>query len=183
MSWACGFCGREFDSKRAVSVHKTATHDSDKQYTDADTLERLYREEGKSMREVAEELDTDHDRVAYWLDVHDIDSRTALNDLGYAPYKSNRQGYPLWKTHVEGTRHRVKVHRLLAVAEYGFDAVADCDVHHKNGVRWDNRPSNVKPMSPSEHRREHGLQRRDEQRELMAELREKGKLDGGDASV
>lgn len=43
------------------------------------------------------------------------------------------------------------IHRLVAVAEYGFDEVDGNHVHHKNGVRFDNRPSNLEVLSNSEH--------------------------------
>lgn len=35
----------------------------------------------------------------------------------------------------------VRIHRLVAVAEYGIDYVndwSDYHVHHKNGIKWDN---------------------------------------------
>ena len=47
----------------------------------------------------------------------------------------------------------VPLHRLTAVAEYGIEAVADSVVHHKNGVRFDNRPENLELMSNAEHSR------------------------------
>jgi len=43
------------------------------------------------------------------------------------------------------------IHRLIAVAEYGFDAVVGAEIHHKSGVGWDNRPSNIEPIEPGDH--------------------------------
>jgi len=43
------------------------------------------------------------------------------------------------------------VHRLAAVAWFGFDAVKNKHVHHKNGIPWDNRECNLEPISPEEH--------------------------------
>lgn len=37
----------------------------------------------------------------------------------------------------------VPVHKLVAVAEYGIDAVKENDVHHLNTISWDNRPENI----------------------------------------
>jgi len=47
----------------------------------------------------------------------------------------------------------VPIHRLVAVAEYGVDEVKEKHIHHKNGVKWDNRPENLEPLSNSEHQR------------------------------
>jgi len=70
-------------------------------------------------------------------------------------YYVDHRGYPHWEF-IEDSEYRcVRVHRLLAVAEYGFDAVADMDVHHKNGIPWDNRPVNIEPMDHGEHTKLH----------------------------
>jgi len=37
------------------------------------------------------------------------------------------------------------------VAEYGTEAVAGRDVHHINGIGWDNRPENIVPIPPELH--------------------------------
>jgi len=175
----CGVCEREFDTKRGLNIHQSAVHQTDdKPYTDEEKLRELYHGEGLSMREVAKELGTDHDRIAYWMGVHGIERRDVCMHQDHASYKTN-YGYPVWKVHVDGTHHRVPVHRLLAVSEYGTDAVAGNDVHHENGIRWDNRPDNIEPLDPAEHRRKHGLENADEQRELMNNLREQGKLNNG----
>lgn len=47
------------------------------------------------------------------------------------------------------------IHRLIAIAEYGIEAVKENDVHHINGVKWDNRPSNIEVISPQEHGKIH----------------------------
>ncbi len=35
------------------------------------------------------------------------------------------------------------IHRLIAVAEYGIEAVENNEVYHLNTISWDNRPSNI----------------------------------------
>ena len=64
------------------------------------------------------------------------------------PFRTGQDGYERWKT----TQRTVFVHRLVAVAEWGFAAVADCVVHH-NSVPWDNRPSQLQLFDSH---REHG---------------------------
>ena len=47
--------------------------------------------------------------------------------------------------------HRVYVHRLVAVAEYGTHVLSgDVDVHHK-GLNWINNPENLEVIGSTEH--------------------------------
>jgi len=55
-------------------------------------------------------------------------------------------------------------HRLLAVVEWypstmPLEAILrdldGKDVHHRNGIKWDNRPSNLEPIDHSEHAKLH----------------------------
>lgn len=48
------------------------------------------------------------------------------------------------------------IHRLVAVAEYGFDAVtADDDVHHEISVPWYNSSENLRVENWYDHRTAH----------------------------
>lgn len=50
-----------------------------------------------------------------------------------APFYQHPDGYEMWKSD-----HRiVLVHGLAAVAEYGFETVADGIVHHRTTIPWD----------------------------------------------
>lgn len=65
----------------------------------------------------------------------------------------------LWAT-LKGTTTRgnndtVRVHRLLAVSEYGLSELKGKEVHHKNGIKWDNRPENLEIMTKEEHASHH----------------------------
>jgi len=182
MTAACDICGREFDSQQGLSLHQTATHDADKEYTDPERLRELYHDRGMSLEQVGDQLDTTRDRIKYWMDQYGIETRRAYDQQKFASLRVDEEGYVLWREYHDGDYNRVLVHRLTAIAEHGFDAVCGNDVHHKNGVRWDNRPSNLEVLDPSEHRRLHGEERADEQRELMKNLRSEGKLTRGDAA-
>jgi hypothetical protein len=37
----------------------------------------------------------------------------------------------------------VPVHKLVAIAEHGIEAVEKYDIHHLNTTPWDNRPENL----------------------------------------
>lgn len=148
---------------------------------DPELLHELYVDRGLSLRGVADEIGCHATSVARALRRHDIGVKTAYRNYNHAPFVTDHQGYERWKTYVDGTYHRVAVHKLVAVAEYGFDAVCGEEIHHKNEIRWDNRPDNIEVMSPADHRRLHAIEDRDDRREFLEDLRERGRLgDGGD---
>lgn len=62
------------------------------------------------------------------------------------------------------------VHRLMMVAEEGFDALEDKVVHHKNHIPWDNRTENLELMSRAEHSSHHSEYWYDDE-DLIADLR------------
>ena len=150
----------------------------DERLNDPAELERLYWEEGMSLRAIAEELGCEtHYKVNYRFKKFNIPTRTAYDQQNYASLRKDKDGYPFWREYYDGEYNRVLVHRLLAVAEYGFESVIGNDVHHKNGHRFDNRPDNIELLDPSDHRRMHGEEKADQQRELMYSLIEDGTID------
>jgi hypothetical protein len=78
---------------------------------------------------------------------------TSTKPPNFGISQSGNRYYEDWRVKVDGVPKRVYNHRLLAVALWGFDAVADKEIHHKNGIPWDNRPSNLSLVSSSEHQR------------------------------
>lgn len=68
--------------------------------------------------------------------------------------RTNGEGYEeIDGTDAEGTIYH---HRLLAVAEYGIEALTtDDDVHHKTSVGWYNTRENVRIENWYEHRTSH----------------------------
>ena len=134
--------------------------DDGKQYRDADALRKLYHEERKSLREIADELDCHATTVNYWMKKHGIQRRTELQDR-VPKLETNHNGYEVCRTLTEDKYARVRIHRLLAVAKYGFDTVADNDVHHENGIPWDNRPDNISVLPHEEHVRLHSTKHKD----------------------
>lgn len=58
-----------------------------------------------------------------------------------------------WKCYSlhDGLAEFAYLHRLLAVAEYGYEEVADKVVHHESGCGLDNRPDAITLMDKGEH--------------------------------
>lgn len=48
-------------------------------------------------------------------------------------------------------RKAVRIHRLVAVAEWGYDALTGAEVHHADGHKIHNTRYNLKPMDPYLH--------------------------------
>ena len=118
-------------------------------------LLRSLAERGSTLREMAAACECDASTVLHYLRHYGITTGNERADgpsRSPVPFRTGQDGYERWKT----TQRTVFVHRLVAVAEWGFAAVADCVVHH-NSVPWDNRPSQLQLFdSHREHRRFHG---------------------------
>lgn len=128
----------------------------DRQYRDEDTLRRLYWDERLSQAEVADELGCSERTVVKWMQEHNIETRTGRRRLPWATYVTNENGYERWQNRSPPDKGAsALVHRLLAVAEYGFEAVRGNHVHHINGIPWDNRIENLEILSPSDHMGRH----------------------------
>jgi len=139
-------------------------------YHNADWLREMYWENGMTTGDIADECDVARSTIVRAMDRNDVETRD-MSDYDPAEYTKAahraRQKLPRLDTNSNGyerIRHRdheIKHHRLAAAAWFGLDAVVNNHVHHKNGVKWDNRESNLSPIDPSEHHRKHGDERRD----------------------
>ena len=123
-------------------------------YRDANVLQRCYHQHDLSLRAIADRLGCSATTVHEWMERHDIERRAPAEHKRLEPaHFRTHQGYERWYTTVDGTTRSVLVHRLLAVAEVGFDAVRGNHVHHENGIPWDNRPDNITLLSREHHAR------------------------------
>jgi hypothetical protein len=132
---------------------------------DPEKLRQLYWGEGLSLGDIADRGRCCKKTVHNRFEEYNIETRTSTVDKP-APFKHTATetaggAYEIWRTYVDGTHHCVRVHRLVAVAEHGFDVVADSVVHHKNSIPWDNRPSNLDVMTHEEHAANHAQERLD----------------------
>jgi hypothetical protein len=128
-------------------------------YRDRELMETLYVEEELSQNEISAILDCSSGSVANWLERHGIESRS-LSDAISLSYEEPYD-IPFWTHNTKGHVFAksgddlLTVHRLQAVAYWGFDDVADKHVHHKNGIPWDNRKENFLLVTNEEHQRIH----------------------------
>ena len=114
------------------SVQTTLTGESIRQYTDEHLLRELYDDCGFSLQTIATVLKWDHTTVHYYLQQFGMSVVTIENG-------TRTDGYECWINN----HWAILVHRLLAVAEWGFKAVNNSVVHHHNAIPWDNRSSNI----------------------------------------
>jgi len=113
----------------------------------------LYHRELMSTTEIGSAVGCSAKTVWKWLTRHDIETRDRGDPQPYVSHAYTHEGYEAWKPHNPNTT--VLVHRLLAVAEHGFDAVCNQDVHHVNKMPGDNRPANIQLLTSAEHARLH----------------------------
>ena len=60
-----------------------------------------------------------------------------------------------WNHHLRQAHGYAYAHQIVAEKKLGRRLKSNETVHHKNGVRDDNRPSNIEVMTKTEHAREH----------------------------
>ena len=138
------------------------------EYKNPEDLRRLYCRKGMSLPQIARKFDVDPTTILYHMKKHGIERRDRPQEKPLS-VRTSSNGYSAIRHIVNGEEHEVKIHRLIAVAEYGFDAVIDHDVHHKSGVPWDNRRDNLELITRSEHMTLHN----DERGELMSKYGKK----------
>lgn len=140
---------------------------SERPWADADLMQTLYHEKEMSTTAIAAELDCSTGGVNNWLKKHQIETRsrseaatTSHGNRQKASFytlmsrghdSANTRGHEIWRS----GEQTLYVHRLLAVAEYGYEAVADNHVHHINEIGWDNRPANLELVTNAEHGTKH----------------------------
>jgi len=137
---------------------RPAPGEAERAYHDKELLRRLYVDEGLSTLEISRKLDCSKFSIQKWMKRYGIEMR-----------KSNREKPPQFLTTEDGyeqIRHCSKsgmkyviIHRLVAVAHGLLDPTdftnREINIHHKNGIPWDNRPENLEPINHNKHAKHH----------------------------
>lgn len=135
----------------------------DHPWRDEELMRRLYVDEQNSAMDISIAFDCSSSTVLNWLDKHGIERRglreskwlASRGPKNWVRIEVDKHGHVNWRIHTNGMDRRIGVHRLLAVSIFGFDAVQNKDVHHKNRIPWDNRPDNIELLDHSEHSTHH----------------------------
>ena len=128
-------------------------HDIMRPWNDDNLLKEMYVEQDMTQEEIADEMGCEQGTISYRLREMGVETNPDREKSPY--YGMTGNAYMTVQHKVNGEQKSILVHRLLAVAEYGIASVADSVVHHKNGVKWDNRTENIVVMDRGEHTRLH----------------------------
>lgn len=148
-------------------------------YRDAETLRRLYWDKELSTVQIGELADVTPGTISEWMERHGIDRRDRIEAVKNGRSKRPATlgmtggGYLEWVSQYNGNRSTVRVCRLLAIAEYGFDAVQDKHVHHKNEIPWLDYADNIELLDPDEHLRHHSTGDKNPQAKITEEEAER----------
>lgn len=138
----------------------------DNPYEDSDILKNLYYDRLMDAYEISNIMNCSNVTIIDWLRNHGLGvrMRSEAKKVRFGTHNcvrffTSQNGPEVWEDCYKSEHNKVFVHRLLAVAEFGFEALHGMVVHHKNGVHWDNRPDNIEVMSQSDHATLHNKER------------------------
>lgn len=150
---------RNFMEKFGIDRREKNEEHKSRPYRNKEWLKERYRSKLESPSEIAENCEANSSTIIRWLKRHGLynSSRTGKTHP-FTQFYTDKNGYEHWRAGSHENRKRVRVHRLLAVAEYGFEGLKGMEVHHKNNIQWDNRPSNIELLTKEEHTKLHHKQ-------------------------
>lgn len=141
------------------SSHEQYCINNDTRYRNKDFLIEMYIENEKSMGEIAEMCDCSNSTISNWLEKHDIDKREEAVDFWLGGRETQGLEYPmLTKLGCSEVRYLFE-HHLVMIAQ-GCDPEKvfgdnKYNVHHRNGHKCDNRPSNLEMVNRRKHGKKH----------------------------
>lgn len=133
---------------------------SERKYRDEEWLREQFLERGKTAPEIADGIDAHYTTVSNWIDNFELREELPTKCNFHLSRGGSMSGYPKWTATGSGGPEQVLVHSLVMVAK-GADpekvfADRDYQIHHRNGFKCDNRPSNLELLDKKTHGRHHG---------------------------
>ena len=146
---------------RKYGIEKNSEY---KELNDSEWVKQEYVDNQRDSYDIADEIGCTNETVLNAVKHHGFEPHSkGHHRRSIHPTFDRHRGYERATAHYvyegELISRSVRIHRLVAVAEYGYDAVVGKHIHHKNGIRWDNRPENLQPLTNSEHISLHHQQR------------------------
>lgn len=143
-----------------VERRKVGNKRPSKPWHDKETLKQMYHGEGLSTRQIGDHFDVEPETIRNQMKKYDIERRTAEEGVRErykydVTYAVNEDGYVIVQSAYEGDLDRFRLHRLLATIDYDLSELKGNVVHHKNGMKVDNRRENLVPLSREKHVLEH----------------------------
>jgi len=155
------------DIAKEVGVSSTTisrwidNHELIRKRHDEELLKEKYLKENETLVEIANEIGCSQSPVRKTLKEAGVEMKTR-SDYALPSLHVRPSGHVYISETLNRETSQVQLHRLTAIAEYGWEEVTQEDtvVHHKNCIPWDNRPSNLEVMQRDEHTRLHDNPRR-----------------------
>ena len=148
-----------FMDRAGIERREPIYYYENRDYRDEKWLREQFVEKGRSTTEIADECDVTRSTIGNWINKFGLRDELTIKCKFYFSSYSTTEGYPTWAATGTGAPQHLLVHRLAAIA-HGADPYEvfgdnNIQVHHRNGFKCDNRPSNLELIDAKTHGRHH----------------------------